>query len=263
MKRLMVGDCVLERQFVLADPDSTLEVEFEASAVKALNCFYPQHQCIVFGGSFLYEDKISKPDLALVARDLSHWFVIEVELASHSLEKHVLPQVRAFRYGEPQPDCSMILARELDIPLSAAQTLVRLVPRGTAVVANRPDAAWEQALAAIPAQYVSLTKFRTLTGDEAVEIEGHLETDTRHLGFGTYSAVDRSFRFSTLVEVSDGVVSVRDHYGSDGIWKCTRDGPNVWLTKEVGVPAIEHGTIMQLVRLANGPYALRLPSHGR
>ena len=58
------------------------------------------------------EDKegIKKPDLALVANDLSHWFVVEVELLSHSLDGHVLPQMRCLKYGEPQLGCVEIIS---------------------------------------------------------------------------------------------------------------------------------------------------------
>ncbi len=40
------------------------------------------------------------PDLAIVAKDLSCWFVVEVELAHHSLNSHVIPQVTTFVEGE-------------------------------------------------------------------------------------------------------------------------------------------------------------------
>ncbi len=40
------------------------------------------------------------PDLAIIAKDLSCWFLIEVELSHHSLKNHVLPQVETFIEGE-------------------------------------------------------------------------------------------------------------------------------------------------------------------
>lgn len=257
MKRLMVGDCVLEKLFSVSDPDAPIEIDFEASVVKALSCFYPKYDCIVFGGSFLHEGKVAKPDLALVAKDLSHWFVIEVELLSHSLEGHVLPQVRTLRYGSPQDNCAAILSRELGWSYESSRTFVQVAPRGTAVVANKRDIRWEQMLAGVPVQYLSLIKFLTVGGEEAVELEGTLEIDRRHLGFGTYSAADRSFRFPPLTDIPEGQISIRDDYGAHGVWHCRRDAANVWITKENGVPAIPDRSVMQLVKLADGPFALR------
>ena len=40
------------------------------------------------------------PDIAVVAKDLSCWFIIEVELSHHSLKYHVIPQVKTFIDGE-------------------------------------------------------------------------------------------------------------------------------------------------------------------
>src|SRR5262245_59330266 len=108
----------------MADPDAPTEAEFEYRVVKALACLYQKYSCIVFGGTFYFEQRRYRPDLALVAKDFSHWFVIEVELVTHSLEGHVLPQVRAFRYGEPLGDCISVLSREPGIGASQAETLL-------------------------------------------------------------------------------------------------------------------------------------------
>ena len=101
--------------FEIWDADAARETEFELIVAKALMCIYPAYHCFPFGGTFKLEDNISRPDIALVAKDMSHWFVIEVELVSHSLDGHVLPQIRTFRYGEPQPDCISVLSRELSM----------------------------------------------------------------------------------------------------------------------------------------------------
>jgi hypothetical protein len=106
MKLLLVGNEAPVESFRLCDPDSVSEAEFEHFVVGTMTRAYPKYSCFLFGGTFVHPDWGAKrPDLALVARDLSHWFVVEVEIGSHSLERHVLPQVRAFAYGEPQPDC--------------------------------------------------------------------------------------------------------------------------------------------------------------
>src|ERR1700730_17442443 len=103
MRTIMVGDCHVDRVYRQSDPDAPSESEFEFCVARALSCVYPDFRCVVFNGSFRYDDRTYRPDLALVANDFSHWFLIEVELVSHSFEGHVLPQVQAFRYGTPEP----------------------------------------------------------------------------------------------------------------------------------------------------------------
>jgi len=61
----------------------------------------PHYRCIPFRADFSFDNQVKRSDLALVHQSLSHWFVVEIELVSHSLMGHVVPQVRCFRYGEP------------------------------------------------------------------------------------------------------------------------------------------------------------------
>ena len=146
MRTILFGDCAAEQLYQMSDPDAPSESELEYKTVKVLSCVYPDFYCVLFGGGFKYDNRLCRPDLALVARDFSHWFIIEVELVSHSFDGHVLPQAKAFRYGAPQADCVNILARELDISTEQSRTLVEHVPRSIAVVANKPERHWEIAL---------------------------------------------------------------------------------------------------------------------
>lgn len=259
MKTLMIGSCAPDRVYRLADPDAPYEVEFEAAAVRVLSCLYSNYQCIVFTGGFRYEDRISRPDLALVANDFSHWFVIEVELASHSLTTHVLPQVTAFRYGEPLPDCATILERELAISAERARTLVAHVPRSVVVIANRRDQTWETSLAAHNVQYGVVSMFRTAEGTEAIEFDGTLEVWEQNLGFGTYSAIDRSLKFPTQVALPNGDVQIADSSGAPGTWNVRRDERFAWITKERGTPSIPDGAFVQLRRTYNGAISIKIP----
>ena len=85
------------------------EAEFEAHAVKALTCAYPEYHCIAFRADFSLENQVRRSDLALVHKSFSHWFIVEVELLSHSLMGHVVPQMRCFRYGDPVSSSANLL----------------------------------------------------------------------------------------------------------------------------------------------------------
>ena len=160
MRALLVDDAGKAQSFLADDSYATTETTFEASVLRCLALYFRSHIGIVFGGSFRLDADVRRADLALVARDLSHWFVIEVELLSHSLEGHVLPQVRTLSFGDPEPDCQSVLSKALGIDLERAKTLVTMVPRATVVITNGHNQHWAIALAAIRAQYLSISRFR-------------------------------------------------------------------------------------------------------
>ena len=259
MKTLMIGECNYRNLYELNDPTEATEVEFEADVVRALSCLFPQYMCVVYGGAFLLEGRVSCPDLALIARDYSHWFVIEVELVSHSLEGHVLPQVRAFRYGEPQSDSVRILARELAITEDRAATLLHYVPRSVAVVANKRDPAWGIALNALNVQLLSVSTYGGASGVRAYEIEGDLHVTKENLGFGVYSETDRSVRLASTARIPLGRIQLHDPEGAPSWWEASNDGKHVWLTKERGVLDVPHDSVVQLMRTVDGKILLCRP----
>lgn len=264
MKTLLVGECSADGTYRLSDPDALSETEFEHTVVRALACAYPDYSCVLFGGTFEHEDSgARRPDLALVARDFSHWFIMEIELTSHSLENHVLPQIRAFVYGEPQQDCSSVLADRLSISKSRAETLVRLVPRSVAVVANRRDEMWFQALRGLNAQMVVVSVFKTGGGGGAVEIDGELRAVQRSLGFGIYSAVDRSVRFPASVRLPRGELEFVDERGTAATWLVSEGSGLLWATKRIGVPDLPDGAYAQVVGTFDGRILLRARGLGR
>jgi hypothetical protein len=260
MRRVVVGECDQTRLLQLTDPDVPSEAEFEHSVARALACFYPNYDCIVFSGSFRLNDEVYRPDLALVAKNYSHWFVIEVELASHSFTRHILPQVRAFRYGQPLNDVPEQLARELKITTAKAATLTHLVPRTVAVVANKRVGTWDIELRSHDIHLLIVSSFNSASGVEALELDGDLLPPIESLGFGAYSATDRSMRFPSSVRLPDGRIQIHDLDGTPGIWNVSRDGSTAWITKNMGMPSIPHESFVQLLRTVDGKITLRCPT---
>lgn len=260
MKTFLVGDCALDRLYQMTDPDAPNENEFEFSVGRALSCVYgDRYRCIVFGGTFLYDDRCYRPDLALIAKDLSHWFVIEVELVSHSFAGHVLPQVKAFHYGTPQPDCAAVLCRELRFSQQQALTFLAYTPRAAAVIANKRDQSWESRLDAHGIQLLAVSVFRSSAGVEAIEIDGRLEVLKESVGIGQYSATDRSLRFPRSISLTLGTIQVNDPGSTAALWVVARDNQFTWLTRERGTPDMQDGCFIQLIRAVDGQLSFRRP----
>jgi len=259
VRQIVVGEGAQARIFRLSDPDAPSEAEFECRVANVLCCIYPEYRCGLFSGGFRLEGDVYRPDLALVACDFSHWFIIEVELIAHSFNRHVLPQVKAFRYGDPLPDCSSQLSRMLDIGRAHAETIIQCVPRSVVVVANSRDHSWQLQLRAHDVQLLTVSMLYNSAGDEALELDGELSVFRESLGFGTYFATDRSLRFLRSIRLPDGDIQINDPLGAISCWHVRRDHQFAWITKSVGLPAIPNQTFVQLLRTFDGRLSLRRP----
>jgi len=257
MRTLVLPEGATTSLFILSDPDSPSETEFEATVAIACRRAYSGYRCIVFGGTFEHEGDIRRPDLALVARDYSHWFIVEVELLSHSLDGHVVPQMRTLRYGEPQRDCATILARELSITLGQAENLLENVPRSTIVVANGHNRDWYIALRALDVGYLSISTFRSNGGDEAFEIWGALAPVRESIGFGRFVSTDGAIRIRRDVRLPDGPIQIEVEHGATSCWIVRRDERFAWISKERGRAALPDAASVQLLRTSNGQILLR------
>ena len=69
----------------------------------------------------------AKPDLAMVSNDLESWYVIEVELASHSISAHIAPQLETLRNGVY--DGTLLPHLQRSFPTANTESLARLVRR--------------------------------------------------------------------------------------------------------------------------------------
>ena len=258
MSTLLIGTCEEGNLYHLWDADAAREPDFEYKVAKALMCVYPDYKCIVFNGGFRFYDAVSRPDLALIAKDYSHWFIIEVELISHSLNRHVLPQIRAFQYGTPEPDCVTVLARETGLPESQVRTFLNVVPRSVAVIANKRSRDWEIALDSHQVQYLAVSAYKSSNGVEAIEIDGRLSVQKEHLGYGTFFTTARSLRFPKTVNLPDGEVMIDDVQGVSAIWFISRDTQYAWITRRIGTPDLQNEATIQLIREHGGRISIRI-----
>ncbi len=261
MKKLLSGDCHIDNIFNQVDPTSFTEIEFEVDVVKAMTCLYSSYWCGSFSGSFTLENEIRKADLALLHVSLSHWFVVEVELANHSLEYHVQPQVRCFRFGEPSSDCSTSLLNAFDhLSLDQAKMILNYVPRHTAVISNIFDPQWAAALSALNTQYLSLSIYRDHVGRTAYELDGTLSATKESLGFAQYTEILNCLKLSPTCGLGLGKVQIVDQFGSLGMWTVYENEDGFWLKKDHGPTFITHEAYVQIIKTFDGRVSLRVPT---
>ena len=120
-----------------------------------------------------------------------------------------------------------------------AETFMSVVPRTVAVVANKWNADWHIGLRALKVQLLAISVFRSSSGQEAVELSGKLEGFAAHLGFGKYTAVDRSLVFPKELPLPDGEIQINDPAGGVGTWTIKRNSQFAWLVKAAGTPDLK------------------------
>jgi hypothetical protein len=260
VKKLLTGECRVENVFHLQDPTGYLEGDFEAEVVMALSCVFPEYCCGVFAGTFLLEGDRRSADLAMIHRTLSHWFVIEVELAGHSFEQHVLPQVRCFRYGEPDQTCITSLVNGFKfLSRDEAARLLADIPRYVAVIGNMPNQEWSTALRGLDVQYLTVSVYRNSLGGIAHEVEGRLVAHTSSLGFARYSAIDNCLRIDKNCGLPLGTVQIIDQFGNLASWTIRESAEALWISKDRGPALLDHDGYVQIVRTFDGRISLRPP----
>jgi hypothetical protein len=248
----------ISQTFELVDPGGLSETEFEAYVVEALASLYPHYRCFVFPGSFEFEGDVRVPDLALMAHDFSHWYVIEVELKHHSFEGHVLPQVTSFRYGRPQQSCISALVSGLGVERAQAMRIIQDIPRSVVVIANAPDEAWRHGLAAHSVQYLVYEPYRTASGERGVVASGELSASREHVAYGVYHATDALIRVPTKCRIAEGPLQLLGPEGALAEWHVFRDGATTWLEKKQGRLDLNDQTRLQIILSDGRRIALRV-----
>lgn len=69
----------------------------------------------------------ARPDIAIISNDLEDWYVVEIELASHSVSGHIAPQLETL--GNGIYDRLLVPSLQRAFPDVGVDTLIRLTTR--------------------------------------------------------------------------------------------------------------------------------------
>ncbi len=257
MKTILLNDVMISK-LTHASPTEAYEVEFEAITIKILRRLYEKAFVFPFKPLIKHKQVGWKPDIALVDRSLEYWYVIEVETIDHSLERHVVPQVIAFRDGDYGDDAIKIVASSTGLPIKEAATLVNHIPRNIAVVSNYFDPNWQSVLSSENIQYQSITVFQEIERWGAVLVEGILAPPTRSVGFGIVDASNKVISLHNNSFWKNGQYNI---FALDGIskWDCFLKAEKAWLIKRRGTFDFPDQRIVQFILQDDGSLSLHIP----
>jgi hypothetical protein len=241
----------------LCDPTAVKETDFVNEVIRLVSHLYPNFHVFTFCPEVTDEEAVWKPDLAIVDKNLQFWFVVEVETASHNLEKHVLPQVQAFMRGDFAANSALLLARALGVSEKQGQTIMAYVPRDVIVIGNKIDGVWKSKLNSIGVHYLAIETYRNrVTAQTANRIDGDLIPAQRSIGFGQVRAIDRviTSKAGDFWKAGEYLIT-----GPAGIanWTCVVADATAWLMKTSGILEFNDGAYVQFVQRLDGSVVVR------
>ena len=156
--------------------ESWHEADYENVVISNADILFPQWIVVPFKTNVIGDDgTVKQPDMALIDRSYRRWCVIEVELAHHSLVRHVLPQVEAFRtatYGDEH--AAYIHSKDPALDLERLKEMVRSEPPEILVIVDRPDTTWKPMLREIDVSLSIIEPFRGPGTQVLLRVNGEL-----------------------------------------------------------------------------------------
>ena len=125
-----------------------------------------------------YDADARKPDFALIHTSYRSWWVVEVERGHHSLEGHVLPQVRTLaraRYGLEEAD--FLCQRKKTLDRSRVIDMFKGGQPRVLVIVNAPVEGWAEQLQPYDAKVVICQIFRSRFNRYILRLNGEYPSE--------------------------------------------------------------------------------------
>lgn len=137
--------------FDAVPPGSTYENEFESLIQQHSESLFPGFYCARFDPLLTTPLGNVQADLALVDHEYRSWFIVEVELSTHSIHRHVKPQMEKIQIAKPDVrHADWLASRNGVFDLPRLRRLIQDAPHGTVLLANAPTPHWDDALSTLP-----------------------------------------------------------------------------------------------------------------
>jgi hypothetical protein len=149
------------------------ESEFERMVEQDAGLLFPRWRLAPFKVDVDSGFGVRRPDYALIDKKYRQWWVVEIEMAHHSLEGHVLPQVEAFWDGRYGPEhAAYIAARCPDLDEASLVTMMQGEQPRVYVILNAPRPHWRAPLRQFNASLGVVEIFRSDLNRYALRLNG-------------------------------------------------------------------------------------------
>ncbi len=256
MSRLLIGS----EWFEILASNSYWEVEYERLILNNAAALYPDYLAVPFKALVQSDRGAARADMALVAPDYQMWWVVEVELAHHSLANHVLPQVARLAtasYGDSE--AAVINAADARLELRELRQMMKGSQPKVLVIVNA-DTDWEPHLRIWDALLSTVEVFRSDTGKHVYRVSGAYPERPRSVL--TRCSLDPVVPRLLLIEsparlrpADDGRYYL-EYEGSMTTWEAVSARDRFWLSP-VRASTLPLRTSFVVVELPDGRLSLR------
>ncbi len=172
-----------EQWFHPVSSEGQYESDFESIIMSRGNSLFPQFYVVPFRIAVESEEGRKIPDLALVDVKYRLWWVVEIEMAHHSLYGHVIPQVEVFARGKYGEDHANYLARKGDeLDAKALRDMIMGAQPRVLVVVNRGVPDWVDPIHRLDAMVTVVEVFRSDRNEHILRVNGdYPESEDAHI----------------------------------------------------------------------------------
>lgn len=243
------------------------EGDFERILKNQVSAIFPDYWTIPYKRLVKAANRESKkPDLALIRKDYSEWWLVELELADHTLE-HVASQVETFVAGEFNPisEGEFLYTKLKDIiKRRFSQTkltrMVRDYPPKVMVIVDDDKEIWRQPLNDLGAEICIFQVYKNTRGLEAYRLRGKYPVAVQCESHCTYDGQIANLMKILSPEVlmvnDDAEISI-EYSGRMSRWKCIREGDTVFIRFVGTINPVPANQAYTLSRDDRNKYVLR------
>jgi hypothetical protein len=236
-------------------PEALYEFEYERIIGQHAPLLFPTYAYVPFKHLVQSEEGAAVPDALLAHERYREWWVVEAEMAHHSFEGHVRPQVQTLsraRYGE---DVALALhagAPRLDI--DRLRSMVKGLPPRVLVIVNAPRPAWATELRRYDAVVAVLEVFRSRHNRHLYRLNGETPGETSRQSSKCTVDLQRFLRVHQpgvlpvadgermLVQLAGGLTEWRRMDTADTVYLTTRQPITLTVRREYDLVEREDGS---------------------
>lgn len=153
--------------------EGQLESDFEALVKDRAASLFPDYHTVPFQTPVESEEGRKVPDFALIDCEYRYWWVVEVEMAHHSLYGHVIPQVEVFSRGKyGQEHCDYMVEKGDALDHAALSDMIKGAQPRVLVVVNRSVPKWTEPIRRLEGLVAVVEVFRSERNRHILRING-------------------------------------------------------------------------------------------
>ena len=161
--------------FDAVSSEGQYESNFESIVVNNAALLFPEYHTLPFRVRVESEAGAKIPDLVLIDKQYRHWWVVEIEMAHHSLNGHVLPQVEVFasgKYGLEHAEYIVTHSPTVATNPTLIYDMIKGAQPRVLVVVNKSMPSWAEAIRRFQGLVSVVEVFRSSRNHHAFRING-------------------------------------------------------------------------------------------